>query len=266
MSKPQGTCVFCGQLGVSDEHMFGYWMGKLFPDVKPVKSSPQGLSAVTFNPNTGFGRPVKASREVRGHPIGRRVRRPCKSCNNGWMSQIEEAASRAMKPLILGEAPELTVAEQRAIATWAFLKAIIGEYTEDLTRCIPDADRTYVFQAHEPPPNYRIHLGITAVRHVGPGYLHRFIAPENSHELPRPIPDSIQSTAIKAGFLLVFVLGPCDERADELHFDDLPFMKIWPSGNRTQRPRVLNPWLVEDIASRTLGIVRLPGGLVQYDV
>jgi hypothetical protein len=252
-SKAPGICVFCGAVGVSAEHVFGEWMSDLFPNAPRPKSYPQHYSAVGFNFDSRKGQSTSETTTVRGHPLVRRVRRPCEPCNNGWMSMIEDAGARPMRRLIHGDDSELSIEDLRAIATWAFLKAVIAEYTGEESRCIPDADRHFLFQHREPPPNYRIHLALNAQRHESVGYLHRFIGPEGADQMPRPIPDAIQSTATKAGHLFLFMLGPCDERADALVFDDLPLTQIWPPSGRSERPHFVSPWIIDSVANETLG-------------
>lgn len=49
----------------------------------------------------------------------------CEPCNNGWMADLERRAKPILLPLIDGERPLLTPAEQRVIAAWTYLKAVV---------------------------------------------------------------------------------------------------------------------------------------------
>jgi hypothetical protein len=47
------------------------------------------------------------------------------SCNGDWMSQIEKATQLVMGPMLRGERLRLSEANQKTIATWAVLKAMV---------------------------------------------------------------------------------------------------------------------------------------------
>jgi hypothetical protein len=51
-----------------------------------------------------------------------------KTCNNGWMRRLENAAKPIMTPLIQGKSVGLSAEDQKLIATWAVLKSIVSEY------------------------------------------------------------------------------------------------------------------------------------------
>jgi hypothetical protein len=46
------------------------------------------------------------------------ITRPCKSCNNGWMSDLETAAKPIIQPLMHGKPGTITSVEQMVIARW----------------------------------------------------------------------------------------------------------------------------------------------------
>ena len=85
-------CIFCGGAPTVVEAVFSTWLGNRLPKGKAVTQlavNPMAPSARTY-PGTAF----------RG-----RAKVVCKKCNNEWMSQIEEKASRLLKPMLFGSLP-----------------------------------------------------------------------------------------------------------------------------------------------------------------
>jgi hypothetical protein len=52
----------------------------------------------------------------------------CGKCNNGWMRRIENVSRLVMIPLILGTKCRVSPNQQKIIASWAILKAMIAEF------------------------------------------------------------------------------------------------------------------------------------------
>lgn len=67
------------------------------------------------------------------------------------MSDLENAAKPLMESLILGKAVSLSVAEQELIASWAFLRVVIAEYTEPKELSVPGAHRRWLHKHRRPP-------------------------------------------------------------------------------------------------------------------
>ncbi|MFZ0773941.1 MAG: hypothetical protein ACLP56_10405 [Candidatus Sulfotelmatobacter sp.] len=49
----------------------------------------------------------------------------CKSCNNGWMSKVEEANKLAMRAMFNDDPHGLTKRDQEKLTRWAVLKAMV---------------------------------------------------------------------------------------------------------------------------------------------
>lgn len=69
-----------------------------------------------------------AIKERPGWAKSSRIRVVCISCNNGWMSQIEEEAKPILTPMIKGEVTILNREEQESLARWISLKVLICEH------------------------------------------------------------------------------------------------------------------------------------------
>ena len=87
-SSEKRVCVFCGGTPVTLEHVWPRWVAAILADGGPV----QVERGVDDEPATW----QQVSLEVT-------IRRVCAICNNGWLSELEQAAKPRLEPLILGD-------------------------------------------------------------------------------------------------------------------------------------------------------------------
>lgn len=136
------TCIFCGNRPVTREHIFAQWIQRL----AGIEGSKRG--SVTFHT------PGKAREKFfEAPPLGRTVKVVCAGCNNGWMSQLESAASRVLAPLFHGRSGRLTKDDLALLSQWAFKTAFVIDAASlhaggPLT---PRADRHAFKENLEPP-------------------------------------------------------------------------------------------------------------------
>lgn len=90
---------------MSREHVFGQWVSRTGLDLTPVQHHAGPLNRV---PRDMGEQP----------PFRQTVKDVCASCNNGWMSRLEDVAQRVLPPLIRGESGSIAVEDQAAIAAW----------------------------------------------------------------------------------------------------------------------------------------------------
>jgi hypothetical protein len=126
-------CLFCPTTkNLSREHVIPQWIVELdgLGDLKTEKM--QFLSV--HSPTHG-----KADLPIRGvyvEPTGKKMpwqnwqlKKVCRSCNNGWMAEIEGRAQRPLATLITSTADPLPLAfsdsEREDIARWAWLRALL---------------------------------------------------------------------------------------------------------------------------------------------
>jgi hypothetical protein len=97
-------------------------------------------------------------------PLGQmQVKRVCRSCNSGWMSQIEHAAKAPLTRLIKGNTMALSAADQQAVATWFSLFIVMHEFVTPKTNwAIPGEYQKHLFVQRKPLPN----MLIQAVPHI----------------------------------------------------------------------------------------------------
>jgi len=92
------ACLFCGGGPDSKEHAIPEWVSRV------CGCSAEGkFPIVTLHYREGVG-----IRDKRGFHLDRlRVGCVCRSCNNGWMSRLEEAVKPILQPLLEGGLPVL---------------------------------------------------------------------------------------------------------------------------------------------------------------
>lgn len=71
------------------------------------------------------------------------IRCVCKSCNNGWMSDLESQTKIYLQPLLMGEKSVLDISGQTAIAVWSLKTAMVLEALD------PPQKRIYTQQERE---------------------------------------------------------------------------------------------------------------------
>ena len=152
--NPPGQCIFCGKRGKrSGEHIFPEWFSKIVPRTEERHHS--ALAQVedhTVLPDVTFIR-----RE--GDLASRKLKAPCKECNEVWMSQIETASIPILTPLILGQPITLTADAQRIVATWATLKTLVIETDDPKSAAIPPQAAKQFYVDKKPFDDWKIWIG-----------------------------------------------------------------------------------------------------------
>lgn len=130
------ACVFCGSTTtLTAEHVFASWIG--------------GLGLIEGNASTVSGFLNEMPRVLPPTPaFSQRVKMVCASCNNGWMSELENNARRILQPLILGTSTSIAPADRALAALWAFKTALVSL----LMSTAPDREAGYGV----PPEEYEL--------------------------------------------------------------------------------------------------------------
>ena len=146
MAKPQRFCIFCGSSGLTREHIWPEWFGRLLPEKEMnhvhIRTMPSERSVVISPPS---------AKRKQGDVSSKKIKVVCKTCNETWMSNIETTVIPIMTPLIQGQQITLTLAAQQILARWMTMKTIVAEYDNPLTQSIPESARHW-FKEHQRPP------------------------------------------------------------------------------------------------------------------
>jgi hypothetical protein len=154
MSKPRKHCIFCNGFGMSKEHIWGDWLKR------HVKTLPKhSLGTLIVNRP---GTPDVSNVQVRaGDPLRSRVRVVCESCNNTWLSAVQDTAKPLLIPMLDGRTCVLGRDKQQALATWIAMATMTSEFLlhEKTQISVSQVDRDWLWQKHNPPPDWRIWIG-----------------------------------------------------------------------------------------------------------
>lgn len=151
-------CVFCGQRNEpSKEDVLAKWIAREFPDGKLSK----------FKVQAGWrGKEPDLHYMTRGH-MGMITTKPCKLCNNGWMSELETAAKPIFQPLMRGIPRVITTDERLIITRWMVKTAMAYELMRGHSpRYFKPRDYEALMLHGDVPKPLFVHLGQYVGKHA----------------------------------------------------------------------------------------------------
>ena len=83
-----------------------------------------------------------------GEPQSGRLRVVCASCNNGWMSDLQQEAKPHLLPLIKGETYLLHRNDQKTLAAWIAMFAMVAEHVDKIALAHRPRLRSPSWNAH----------------------------------------------------------------------------------------------------------------------
>jgi hypothetical protein len=110
-------CPFCIQEAkLSGEHLWSAWIGRIL-----------GKSGYAFRQRDSQG---NIANQWKSAGLDLTAKAVCESCNNGWMSDLEESTKPILADIIMsGTKPRLDSAQRQIIAQFAFKNAVIADCT-----------------------------------------------------------------------------------------------------------------------------------------
>lgn len=151
MSKHR--CIFCQTSGrLSREHIWADWLRNFVPR-RDDRSTHRIAGSDTEN------KILRGKLDRPGDIMAQRLRIVCKSCNEGWMSQMQERTKPHLVGLIRDGWTALDEDAQRILAAWATMFTMVFEYADPPTATVTQADRTYFMIHKAPPPNWLVWIG-----------------------------------------------------------------------------------------------------------
>jgi hypothetical protein len=198
-------CIFCGSGDMSREHVWPDWMKGVVPEIA-AQGENYHFGSV-FDP--GSGAIQETARTMPNTLLETKVKRVCKTCNSGWMSEIENCAKARLTDLMLGRGTKLAPSDQEKIARWVALKVIMTEFIYPKTASLTQRDHREFCSTRMPLPNTTIWLAPLLVpgnrwanrtRHLTVG----LYGPDENPERPRP---NTHETTMGIKHLLVHVFG-----------------------------------------------------------
>ncbi len=123
MPLKEGHCIFCGRKGnLTKEHIWSDWLGD---ELRNTDFFTRGFED---NPHKGgaFNKRKSTPLEERKGSIHKqKVRKVCVGCNTTWMSQAVDDAKGIALRLVRGEVPVLNEKDQKALALWIAICAVV---------------------------------------------------------------------------------------------------------------------------------------------
>lgn len=152
-TRPQDTkaCIFCGRRDVTNEHIFSQWTHKHM--LPRGRGSAESIVGIVYPDRMEYVR-TRMPGQMRDWQIKCVCGGDDTSCNNGWMRRLDEAADPIMTPLILGQEVRLSESDQRIIATWAVLKAMVADHNR-----VHHTQRKQFKRRHRPPMGWSVWIG-----------------------------------------------------------------------------------------------------------
>jgi hypothetical protein len=233
MTLSARTCVFCGGTPLTLEHVWPRWVAAILSDGGPVEVEKRGLGDEPASWQ-------QVSLEVT-------VRWVCAPCNNGWLSELEEAAKPILEPLILGRKRTLTLTEADTVAVWCVKTALLFQLTHPERREAPDAHYRWLFEHRVPPANTFAWLaGYNGALWSG-WYMHQMLELRDPGETDPSGRGYCATVTTGALVFQVTGLNAVDPAEIEKASDTEPYIvQVWPSKRKALQ--VPPPLLLDDVS------------------
>lgn len=199
------VCIFCGGCRLTREHIIPLWLtGSLRGNADKLKHDIEHLSSW-----------IAVNLDFKSKYV-------CKTCNTGWMSQLEDTAKPILAPLVRGLSSKLSFEAKKTIATWS-VKTMMAVMTVANPARFPPGEWAPEIRGLRPPPACFVWLASYGGAHAGwvcPRIMSvRFdeYQPETRAEL----------CTIALGRLVVQVLGFSPQGPHPV--DSGGVIQIWPS-------------------------------------
>ncbi|MFY0613094.1 MAG: hypothetical protein JXQ99_16305 [Hyphomicrobiaceae bacterium] len=147
------TCMFCGgERKRSKEHGWSDWD-------KPILGSADNCHTVIRKVIQVDGIETEAlSKQVQGGLHSVTINQPCASCNNGWMSELEEASKPTLEALFLEYPVHLTRWHQRVLARYFAMKSMVFSFIGSDPGTTTFEERDELRRGQDPSNLWRIWL------------------------------------------------------------------------------------------------------------
>jgi len=232
-SQPYGICAFCGLYKkMTDEDVIARWIGPLLGR-STAKNHQRG--AIHFVPNSsGSVTPLQVTWRRPGHAASLKIPHVCADCNNQWMSHLEIKNKAVLSALIKGQSLILTPFILRNLVGWVAKTAMMAEFHDPSTVCVPQAHRDHLRLHKVPPPDG---WNIWMAPYEGPQWAlkvfrHGLHMPPKRPEdrIPGDMTRNTQQIMIAVGHVVFYIISSTSEgHTFTLGNERLAdFRRIWP--------------------------------------
>jgi hypothetical protein len=189
-------CIFCQGYGMSKEHFWPDWLNLYFnktnndKHVSALYSSEGKCPSILLRKNK---RP--------GNLITKKLRVVCETCNNGWMSQLEEKVKSTLLGIIENKSVTLTEQDLLILSRWIVMKVIVAEQSEEGTQVTPEVDRKIFYENEKIPDYFRVYIARQKTTHES-AYLRHSVTLASSPDGPSPSLNGMRRNTQTVGFLI----------------------------------------------------------------
>lgn len=215
--------------GLSKEHLWPDWLSKMY-----VRS---GNEKHTFGSRTHMNKEMTHDGvyERPGLLYSLKIRVVCQSCNNGWMSQVENETKPILLRMINGESHKIKDGELATLSFWVVMKVITAEFSEKSSKLhvTPVNERRAMMEERKIPNFFNIFLGVHSTGHNSAWHRHSWtmsLSPKGPTPPLERRERNAQSIAFILGPIFIYILNVRLQGFNpEQHFKFGKMIKIHPS-------------------------------------
>lgn len=245
MAKPPGRCIYCGEPGLTKEHIWADWLRAHIPREKTQHYLERTLQFPDPSKN------IVSHQRRTGDPHSRRLRIVCKTCNNGWMGTLQEKAKSILAPMLNGQSVRMYRKQQTILGAWVTMFVMTSEFLARDWTSISADERAWFKDKQRPPIHWRIWIGQREPYETSARWFHRtvtFLKDESEATPAGTVPDSNTqtSTVLLGDHIVIHVMSSLVARGiikrwqhppniDEMLQQIWPItfrQLIWPTGGR----------------------------------
>jgi hypothetical protein len=153
-------CYFCKGKPRSKEHILPDWLDRAMPA--------WNRSGISKHLHAEDGSVSHESKNFSRSVLRQKVKEPCKTCNNGWMSQLEDGVKATLIRLLAAHPSIFTRSEVSVLMRWAIKTHMMRAQLDEPGFPFPEADRVALMLGGLIPRSWNFWLGRTwldGVRH-----------------------------------------------------------------------------------------------------
>ncbi|KJG59888.1 hypothetical protein UA38_01710 [Photobacterium kishitanii] len=149
----QKFCIFCGQRGLTKEHFWPDWLGKQISKNEVVKYIEGSIQAT---PKEDDAEETVNTRS--GSVATKKFRVVCATCNNGWMSALEEKVKPIIQNAIAPCNMKLEKEQLQLFSKWITMKTMLAEHTKLGSNSILKEDLKIFYDKQTVPEYFKIYV------------------------------------------------------------------------------------------------------------
>lgn len=246
--KTKKNCIFCSENGkLSKEHLWPEWIRGRLSTTQDDKYLNEIYSGEAKQKMT-----LETSKEQNGNLASLKFRVVCESCNNGWMSQIEEKVKPFFSQALSSSIQDVDESMQEYIATWIAMKVMVAEQSDGKTMVTPPGDLKDFYLTKLIPSYYRIYIGKHDLENDTEYMRHSCTLSRKTSGPSQPMKGlerNAQSVALIFGRVLIYLIACREEDIKLWQYLKLNELKCifpksksirWKSVKTTKKDRVTN--------------------------